>query len=74
MLPAAAVRALFLTLRLPLALATAVVAVGLVLQIMAGLNGVIPERDPHDMARTAFALLLLDALVLAWMALLRRPI
>lgn len=67
-------RGVLLALRLPLALATAVVALALVLQIMGGLNGVIPERDPHEMARTAFALLILDALVLAWMALLRRPI
>ncbi|HYY55394.1 MAG TPA: hypothetical protein VFA01_08430 [Candidatus Dormibacteraeota bacterium] len=67
-------RGLLQVLRLPLALVTAAVAVALVLQIMAGLNGVIPERDPHELARTAFALLLLDALVLAWMALLRRPV
>ena len=72
LLTAAAVRALLHTLRLPLALATAAVAIALVLQIMAGLNGVIPEHDAHEMARTAFALLLLDALVLAWMAYLRR--
>ena len=67
-------RGLLQVLRLPLALVTAAVAVALVLQIMAGLNGVIPDRDPHELARTAFALLLLDALVLAWMALLRRRV
>ncbi|OLC56084.1 MAG: hypothetical protein AUH85_07280 [Chloroflexi bacterium 13_1_40CM_4_68_4] len=66
-------RGFLAALRVPLALATALVAIGLVLQIMGGLNGVIPERDPHEMARTAFALLLLDTLVLAWTALLRRP-
>ena len=68
----AAVRGFLSAVKMPLALVTAVVAIALVLQIMSGLNGVIPERDPHEMARTAFALLLLDALVLAWMALLRR--
>ena len=61
-------------LRLPLALLTAAVAVALVLQIMGGLNGVIPERDPRDMAHTAVALLLLNTLVLAWMAFLKRRV
>jgi hypothetical protein len=67
------VRGLLRALRVPLALATGAVALALVLQIMSGLNGVIPERNPHEMARTAVSLLLLDTLVLAWMALLRRP-
>jgi hypothetical protein len=66
------VRATLPLLRVVLALATAAVALALVLQIMAGLNGVIPERDASDMARTSVALLILDALVLAWTALLRR--
>ena len=61
-------------LRVVLALATAAVALALVLQIMAGLNGVIPDRDASDMARTAVALLILDALVLAWTAFLRRAV
>jgi hypothetical protein len=60
------------SLRLPVALATVAVAVALVLQVMGGLNGVIPERDPRYMAHAAVALLLLDTLVLAWMALLKR--
>lgn len=64
---------ILLLLRLLLALATAVVAVALVFAVMLGLNGVIPERDHHEMAFAAVAVLLLDTLVLAWMALLSRP-
>jgi len=68
------VRRLLAFFEVPLAVVTAMVALQLVLQIMSGLNGVIPERDAHAMARTAVELLLLNSLVLAWSVLLRRPV
>jgi hypothetical protein len=66
------VRRLLALSEVPLALASAVVAFQLVLSIMSGLNGVIPERDAHAMARTAVEVLLLNSLVLAWSVYLRR--
>jgi hypothetical protein len=68
------VRRLLTLSEVPLSVATALVALQLVLQIMAGLNGVIPERDSHAMARTAVELLLLNSLVLAWSVRLRKPV
>jgi hypothetical protein len=59
-------------MRIPLAVATAAVALALTLSTMAGLNGVIPERDAPALLRTLVALLLLNTLVLAWTALLRQ--
>jgi hypothetical protein len=70
--PGRLVRRVLAVLAVPLALATAVVATALVLSTMAGLNGVIPERDAPALLRTLVALLLLNTLVLAWTALLRQ--
>lgn len=66
-------RLLMTWVAIPLVVATAAVAIGLVLSTMAGLNGVIPERDGPILLRTLVALLLLNTLVLAWTVLLRRP-
>jgi ABC-type multidrug transport system permease subunit len=55
-----------------LAIASIAVVVALVISIMGGLNGVIPERDAPALLRTLVLLLLLNTLVLAWTALLRR--
>jgi hypothetical protein len=66
------VRLLLTLAAIPLVVASAAVAIGLVLSTMTALNGVIPERDAPILLRTLVALLLLNTLVLAWTALLRQ--
>lgn len=55
-----------------LAALSILVAIALVISIMGGLNGVIPERDSPALLRTMVLLLLLNTLVLAWTVFMRR--